>query len=276
MFMAICFSSIAQDLRFMTYNIRYDNSHDGADAWSQRKEYLAAQVRFYAPDILGTQEALAQQVAFLEEQLLAYTRVGVGRDDGEKKGEYCAIFFKTEVFTLLESGTFWLSETPEKPSVGWDASMERICTFILVKRKRSKQKLWVFNAHFDHIGEEARKQSVLLILQKIEALTDPTDAVVFMGDLNLEPSADAIQLLRGQLSDCYEISAEGAFGPEGTFNAFKFQEPVTRRIDYIFVREAQVSVRKYAVLSDAKDLHYPSDHLPVLVQVKIGKKHHKK
>lgn len=274
--MPICLSLMAQNLQVMTYNIRYDNPRDGADAWSQRKEYLAAQVRFYGPDILGTQEALDQQVTFLEEQLPAYTRVGVGRDDGDKKGEYCAIFFKTEVFTLLQEGTFWLSETPDQPSVGWDASMERICTFIQVKRKKSKQKLWVFNAHFDHIGEEARKQSVSLILQKIEALTDPTDAVVFMGDLNLEPSADAIQLLREQLSDCYEISAEGAFGPEGTFNAFKFQEPVTRRIDYIFVRKAQIFIQKYAVLSDSKDLHYPSDHLPVLVEVVFRKKHHKK
>ena len=262
----------SQTVRVMTYNIRYDNPNDGPNAWPKRKAYLASQVRFYGPDIWGIQEGLDHQVTYLKAQFPAYGCVGVGRDDGEKAGEYCALFFKKDAFRLLQNGTFWLSETPEQPSVGWDASMERICTFIQVKHRKSNKKLWVFNAHFDHIGKEARKQSVALILQKIEKMALPKDAVIFMGDLNLEPSSAPIKLLREHLSDSYVFSKEGAFGPIGTFNAFKFQEPVTKRIDYIFVKKAQILVQKYAVLSDSKDCHYPSDHLPVLVEMEVGKR----
>lgn len=259
----------AQTYDVMTYNIRYGNAKDGENHWNNRKDFLQAQIAYYKPDIFGIQEALQFQVQYLDSSFVHYNYVGVGRDDGKKKGEYSAIFYNLDKFEILNQSTFWLSETPDKISVGWDASMERICTYALLQDKISKQKFWVFNTHFDHIGVQARINSAQLISNKIKALNSSNLPVVLMGDLNLEPDTEPIQFLSQALNDCYKASLEKPFGPIGTFNGFKFNEPVTKRIDYIFTSKENVKVLKYAVLSDSKDCKYPSDHLPVLVQLQF-------
>ena len=252
---------MAQDVKMMTYNLRYNNPGDGENQWSLRKEYLKDQIRFYEPDILGIQEGVFEQVQYLDNQLDNYTYVGVGRDDGKTKGEFSALFFKKE-WQVEEQNTFWLSETPDEVSVGWDASMERVCTF--ARLKRDDVILWVFNTHFDHIGTEARKNSVTLILEKIKHYAQD-DLVILMGDLNLEPEAAPIQMLKSSLNDSHDI-AEVRFGPTGTFNGFDFSKPVTRRIDYIFTHK-NLTVKKFGILSDSKDMKYPSDHLPVIITI---------
>ncbi|HRI60760.1 MAG TPA: endonuclease/exonuclease/phosphatase family protein [Saprospiraceae bacterium] len=254
-------------LTALTYNIRYDNPGDGEDAWPKRRDFLAGQLRFHAPDIFGIQEGLHRQVEYLSEQLPAYTRVGVGRDDGKEGGEYSALFFLKKRFGLLASGTFWLSETPDTVSKGWDAALPRICTFAHLHDSLSGKKLWVFNTHFDHIGKEARRRSAELILWKIKEKNTAGEPVILMGDLNAEPQEEPIAVLIRTLRDARSVSEEPPFGPEGTFNAFKFHDPVQRRIDYIFLNDTGLKVKQHAVLSDSRDCHYPSDHLPVLARL---------
>ena len=261
--------SAQTNIKLMTYNIRYDNANDGENRWDLRKDWLANQVRFVGPEVMGIQEGLAHQVDFLDQNLKDYKYVGIGRDDGKTKGEYSAIFYDFTKLNLIDQNTFWLSETPDKISVGWDASMERICTYALFEDKSTKAQFWIFNAHFDHIGEIARAKSIDLILQKIKGINSQSLPVFFMGDLNLEPETASIKYLSTQMKDSFHSSINPPFGPIGTFNGFKHDRPVTRRIDYIFTGATGIEVNKYGVLTDAKDLKYPSDHLPVVIEAII-------
>lgn len=253
----------------MSYNIRYDTERDSLDAWSNRKNFLLNQVQFYQPDIMGTQEGLKHQLDYLQSGLIGYEYKGIGRDDGKNKGEYTAIFYNQAKFKVLEEGTFWLSQTPDTVGFGWDAVCNRTCTYLLLEGKQNQQKFWVFNTHFDHIGKVARKNGAKLILQKIKTLNTKNYPIVLMGDFNVAPTDAVYTILTNQLADTKQISQLSPLGNEGTFNGFKFHQPLTRRIDYIFVDASRVNVLKYATLSDSKDCHYPSDHLPVFVEVSI-------
>ncbi|XOV92813.1 MAG: endonuclease/exonuclease/phosphatase family protein [Bacteroidota bacterium] len=261
----------AQTFTFMTYNIRYANPDDGINFWDNRKEELAAQISFYEPDILGIQEGLPEQVDYLDAQLKEYTYFGVGRDDGKRKGEFSAIYFKDEKFTALKKQTFWLSPTPEKPSKGWDAALPRICTSMLFEVKADpKQKFWVFNTHFDHRGKEARLQAVDVILNKIKELNTDDYPVIVMGDLNLTPDTAPIKKLFESMNDSRAIS-DLVFGPHGTSGGFETKKEYPNRIDYIVVSDG-VKVSKYAVLTDNRDLRNYSDHLPVFVEATFSSK----
>lgn len=257
----------AQELSVMTYNIKLDYPKEGENSWTNRKPIMINQIKFYEPDVLGVQEAMPNQMLDLDNLLTAYSFVGVGRDDGKNKGEYSAIFYKKQNLKILESSTFWLSETPDKVSMGWDAVCNRVCTYALFKNKRTMQKFWVFNTHFDHFGKQARINSAKLIIQKIKELNTKNLPVVLMGDFNMEPIHESIQFINQYLNDS-KIIADIVFGSTGTFNGFHFDKPVTRRIDYIFVGK-KIKVKKYAVLSDSKNCRYPSDHLPVYAKLKL-------
>ena len=263
-------SSEMGNLNIMTYNIRYNNPNDGENQWSHRKEFLSNQIAFNEVDIFGIQEGLNDQVTYLDSVFVHYNYIGVGRDDGKTKGEYSAIFYNSKKFKVLENNTFWLSETPNEISVGWDASMERICTYGLFETIATKQQFFVFNTHFDHIGTEARIKSVELILQKITEFNSSNFPVLVLGDFNLTPETGPIQQLSKALNDSKKVSNLTPFGPEGTFNGFNFNVPITARIDYIFTSKNNISVEKYAVLSDSKDCKYPSDHLPVFIEIKLN------
>lgn len=262
--------SEAQPLKMMTYNIRLDIASDGENDWSRRKEYFTSQIKFYEPDVFGVQEALPNQVTDIAAYLPAYNYVGTGRD-GIGKGESSNIYYKKDRFAVKKEGTFWLSETPDTVSKGWDAALNRICTYALLEDNASKNMIWVFNTHLDHIGELARTKSIKLIVSKIREFNTKNYPVVFMGDFNSEPSTDRIKWLKKVMTDSRDVSVEKPFGPSGTFNGFKFNEPVTKLIDYIFISQPLIiTVKKYAVLSDSKDLRYPSDHLPVYVELEIN------
>jgi len=263
--------SYCQDITLMTYNIRYDNPNDGENIWDKRKETLVNQIRFHEPDVMGTQEGLEHQVRFIDKQLQSYIYVGIPRADEKEngKGEYSAIFYQTEKYTELENGTFWLSKTPEIPSRGWDASLNRICTYVLLKSKSTGEKFWVFNTHFDHIGKVARENSAKLILEQIREINDDNLPVFLMGDFNLKPEEEPINHIRKEFYDSRDLNQEPPFGPVGTFNGFDINRPITNRIDYIFVSDKNILVKKYGVLANVKDLKYPSDHFPVIIQAKI-------
>ncbi|MDN3596646.1 endonuclease/exonuclease/phosphatase family protein [Zunongwangia endophytica] len=259
-----CLTSTFAQTKLMTYNIKYANETDGENSWSYRKDWITNQIKFYEPDIFGVQEALHTQIAYFDEQMPNYKYIGVGRDNGKQEGEYSAIFYNTNKLEVLKSNTFWLNENPTEIKKGWDAVLPRICTYGLFENKESGEKFWHFNAHFDHVGVKARQESAKLIFNKIQELNTEDYPVVLTGDLNLTPETKSIQYLSDKMLDAKSV-AELAFGPTGTYNGFNFSEPVITKLDYVFVSKNGFKVKKHAVLSDSKDLHYPSDHLPVMV-----------
>lgn len=266
------FLAKAQTLKAMTYNIRLDVASDGENAWPVRKDFFASQIQFYVPDIMGVQEAMPHQVTDLEQLLPQFNQVGIGRE-GVGKGESSNIFYKKDKFLVKESNTFWLSDTPTEISKGWDAACHRVCTYALFQEAKTNQLFWVFNTHLDHIGNQARTKGLELIVSKINELNTAKYPVIFMGDFNSEPQEERIIALSKLMDDSRTVSQNNPFGPIGTFNNFEFTKPVTTRIDYIFIsKKRNFEVKKYAVLSDSKDLKYPSDHLPVYVELVFHKK----
>ena len=266
----LSFMGSAQELSLMTYNIRYATVNDGENQWEKRKDEVSSQLHFYAPDIFGIQEGLKEQVSYLDASLQRYAFVGVGRDDGKSKGEYCAIFYNKDKFQLLGEHTFWLSETPEKVSKGWDAAYERICTYAFFMDKTTGNNFWVFNTHFDHIGEMAREKSAELIVEKIKEVNKDEAPVFILGDFNLNEKSEAIVYLSSHYNDARKVSLAKPFGPFGTFTGFQFHEPVKDRIDYIFCSKDIIKVKKYGVLTDSKEERYPSDHFPVMIQAEVN------
>jgi len=253
----------------MTYNTRYDGARDGENGWLLRRDFLTSQIRFYAPDIFGVQEASPEQAAYIAAALPRYGHVGVGRD-GEGRGEASNIYYKKDRFAPVKADTFWLSDTPDRVSKGWDADLNRICTYALFKDAPTGKSFWVFNAHLDHRGEKARTEGIRLILSKMALLNVKDLPEIFMGDFNSEPGDGRIIELRKKMADSGKVSQEKPFGPAGTFNGFNYHETATQLIDYIFVsKNKNIAVKKYAVLSDSKDLKYPSDHFPVYVELEL-------
>ncbi len=260
-----------QELSVMTYNIRLDLASDGENSWPNRKEKVADLIKFYEPDIFGIQEGLPHQVQFLNMVLSDYKAFGKGRDGGQN-GEHSSIFYKSDKFELIASDTFWLSETPEQVSKGWDAALNRICTYGLFKDKKTEQLFYVFNTHFDHIGKEARNKSAQLIYRKSTQLNTENYPVIIMGDFNLTPESEPILFLSDQYVHTKRDS-KLRYNSGGTFNAFEFHKPIgtDREIDHIFVSKKSVEIKKYAVLTDSHSCKYPSDHFPVLVELKFLK-----
>jgi endonuclease/exonuclease/phosphatase family metal-dependent hydrolase len=259
----------AQQMNIMTFNIRYSTENDGINAWSNRIEMVNGLIHYHEPDIFGLQEALISQIEDIEKSLPDYSWFGVGRDDGEKAGEFSPVFFNKTKFILIKNGTFWLSETPDKPSMGWDASFNRVVTWGKFKSKVTGKQFLVFNTHFDHQGDEARKNSAILIKEKIQEISKGEGLpVILTGDLNLEPDSEPIGLIKTFMKDSRDITETKIYGPTGTFNGFDWNANLDRRIDYVFVRGG-IKVLKYAVISDSKDQRWPSDHLPVFVKVQL-------
>lgn len=259
----------SQPVSVMTYNLRFDNPADGENRWDNRKDEAAGLLGFYEPGIIGTQEALKHQLDYLNNHLQEYTYVGVAREDGAQEGEYSAIFIDTIKFKIHNEHTFWLSETPEVPSTGWDANIKRVCTYALLENRESGKMFYVFNAHLDHRGEKSRMESVKLISTKVEEKTRSGQLpVIVMGDLNAEPDSGPIVYLDKHFNDAYKISEDPPYGPLGTFNSFDVEKPAERRIDYIFVSD-RFRVKKYAAITDSKQSRYPSDHFPVYAELDL-------
>jgi endonuclease/exonuclease/phosphatase family metal-dependent hydrolase len=253
-------------INVITYNIRLNVASDGINAWPNRKDNVKALVKFHDADILCVQEALPEQFDALLEKS-NFDVVGVGREDGKRKGEFSAVYFDKDRFTKKDGGTFWLSQTPDVPSKGWDAALNRVCSWVKLYDKLNKKEFIVFNTHYDHIGVQARIESAKLLKQKIQQIA-PNLHVVFTGDLNVTPETEAIATIKSFLSDAKAVSVEAPYGPEGTFNAFDFNSDLKNRIDYVFVNQKFV-VQKFAVLTDSKEKRYFSDHLPVFVRLYI-------
>ncbi len=255
-------------IELITYNIRMNTPGDGEHAWPNRKQDVAALFRFHRAAIFCVQEALPGQMDDLAAAFPDFTYEGVGRDDGIREGEFSAVFFDHGRFEKKDGGTFWLSETPGQCSFGWDAACRRICTWVKLEDRESGKTLFVFNTHFDHVGEEARKESAGLILRKIREIAGGKGPVVLCGDFNLDPGSAPIGLLSEMLHDAYDISLQPPYGSVATFHGFTYDDPPQERIDYVFVSNG-ISVLRYGALTDSRDRAFFSDHLPVLVTLEL-------
>jgi endonuclease/exonuclease/phosphatase family metal-dependent hydrolase len=257
----------SQTLRVASFNIRYDNPRDTGNLWANRAPAVTALIQFHDFDIFGTQEGLKNQLDDITTALPQYQHYGIGRDDGKSKGEHSAIFFKKDLFTVLNQGSFWLSQTPDKPSLGWDATCcNRICSWVYLQHKPTKQKLYVFNVHYDHQGQVAREESSKLILQKIKAIAG-TIPVILTGDLNGDHNSTWYQRLAtsGTLKDTYR-QANKPYVLSGSYNGFGTELSRNDIIDHIFVTPGTV-VKRWGVLTDTYRGKFPSDHFPVMADI---------
>ncbi len=263
----------ANNLSFTTlsFNIRYNNKGDGVNAWPNRKEKVAALIQFHDVELAGLQEVLIDQMEDLKSLLPGYGWYGIGREDGKNKGEFSPIFYLKARFYLMDYGTFWLSKTPDKPSKGWDAALNRIVSWGKFRDKKTQNTFYFFNTHFDHKGRNARKQSALLILQKVEEIAG-NNPVILTGDFNTVTTEPPYQALTDhssplRLFDAKEITHLPFYGPNSTFGG-GFDEACKpgKKIDYIFIKN-QVVVLKHGVLTDSWEGICPSDHMPVMAEI---------
>lgn len=259
-------------IKVMSFNIRLDVASDGINRWDARKEKVAGLMQYYEADFIGGQEVQHHQLQYLKNELKQYKYIGVGRDDGREDGEYSCVFYNTKNFTLVQDGTFWLSETPDSVSMGWDAACRRVCTYGLFKSINTNQMLWVFNTHFDHMGVTARISSAKLITEKIKQLTkDKQYPVVITGDFNSRPNeAPALYMTEHFVNT--RTSSEQAYGPADTWNGFSFDKKPDGCIDYIFVSaDKKLAIKKFATITDSYEMKYPSDHFPIMATLLLNK-----
>lgn len=261
-------------LRAMTYNIRLDTPVDGQDGWAHRRPWLTAQIAWLHPDIFGLQEVVINQKRDIAVDLPDYHILGRGRDDGRDAGESSPIGFERSRLRMEEGGTFWLSTTPERPSKGWDAAFPRVVTWARLTIISGRARLLVLNTHWDHVGEEARRQSGIEISRWLATHRRPNEQIVLLGDFNTDLPSAAMQPLVGPgatpvaLRDSRGASQTTPFGPVGTFNGFHLQPNNAPTIDHILVGSGIV-VRRYAVIAQNIDGHLPSDHYPVFADLAL-------
>ncbi len=257
-----------QTINFATYNIRFDNLNDTGNLWKDRSPHLINLIKFHKMDFIGTQEGLHHQLKEMKEGL-NFPYIGVGRDSGGTEGEFSAIFYNEEKFKLLEEETFWLSETPDKPSIGWDAALNRVCTWGKFETKEGKA-FYVFNIHYDHIGQKAREESSKLVVDKIKIINKDNLPVIFMGDFNVDTQNPAYKtvLEKSNLKDSRLTTKISSIGNQGTFNAFDWERLPDAIIDHIFV-SPEIEVLRHAILTNNYGKKYPSDHFPVMIEVEF-------
>ena len=277
-----------------SYNKRQYKKQDSinGNGWQVRCPILAQLIRFHEFDVFGTQEGFKHQLEDLKAALPGYDYTGVGREDGADAGEHSAIFYRTDLFTLVDHGDFWLSETPEKPSIGWDAVLPRICSWARLRHNPTGKEFLFFNLHMDHIGKQARVESALLVQQKMNEFGSELPTFL-TGDFNVDQTHQSYTALTtsGKLKDSY-CTAKLVYALNGTFNDYSTNDYSTSRIDHIFV-SPNVKVDKYGVLTDTYRTpvdgaearqpgsapeeisliphvaRTPSDHFPVMIRARF-------
>ncbi|MDO7977244.1 endonuclease/exonuclease/phosphatase family protein [Oceanotoga sp. DSM 15011] len=269
--------------RIGSFNIRYQNEDDiGLTSWVVRKNKVLELIRFHDIDIIGLQEVLKDQLIFLKNGLKGYDYVGVGREDGEEEGEFGPIFFKKDKFILEDWGVFWLSETPEvKGSMGWDAACIRIVTWAKFKVIKTGDSFYFFNTHLDHVGKEAMEQGTYLLLDNIKNIANKFP-VLLTGDFNNTPNSEVYKILTRKsenfVKDSRYMSINEHYGCDFSFHNFKILEIFENiqkglisdfpLIDYIFIKN-NVKVINHAILPDNWNGVYPSDHMPVIIDIEL-------
>jgi endonuclease/exonuclease/phosphatase family metal-dependent hydrolase len=272
------------DLAVMSFNIRYAAANDGENNWGKRKDLACDVLRRHKPDLVGLQEALRSQIDDLRAALPQYSEIGVAREDGKTKGEYSAILYRQDRFTVDDSGTFWLSDTPETSgSITWGNACTRVCTWARLLPKPSGKPFYMVNTHLDHISQLSREKGIALIMARLSSRKHP-DPVVLTGDFNAGENNAVVRYLKGEqrlevvnngasqnplpLVDTFRLLHQDA-SDVGTAHGFKGSR-AGNKIDYIFVAPG-TEVLQAEILRDNQDNRYPSDHFPVTAAIRFMK-----
>ena len=266
----MCLSSFAlpaktpsrDEVKVISYNIRFANKKDGDNVWQNRAKASPAMIRDYAPDVFGVQEALAVQLEYLDDKLPHYSFVGVGREDGKKKGETMAIFYNTRKVRLLDWGTYWLSETPDKPSRGWDADCKRTATWTLMEMKDSGRKFFYVNTHLDHRGDVAQQKGLELIVEHIAAMNPEELPMILTGDFNVTPEDPVLGGLNTKMLDARKTALKT--DSRATFNAWGKSASI---IDYIYYSGFSECAEFETIVRQYKGVLYISDHYPIVARL---------
>ena len=265
-FSLISCSEAGGTLKVMSYNIRFDSPGDGENIWDNRKPATIAMLDEVKPDVFGVQEAMAHQIDYIAKNAPLYDKVGVGREDGVAAGEHMSIFWNKETVEMQEWGTYWLSETPEVPSFGWDAACKRTATWALMKDKRNGKKFFFVNTHLDHVGVEARRNGLALVVERIAVMNPKSYPMVLTGDFNMIYSHPSLADLNGMMTCTREVAPIS--DRHNTYNGWgkvpEYAEEEDCIIDFIYesgfkaVNEYQTVTKRYA------DKPYISDHYPIM------------
>ncbi len=269
------------EVKVMTFNIRYGSADDGENRWENRRQILIDVLKDNSPDVVGLQEALDFQIKQIQEGLGEYGRLGVGRDDGKTKGEYCAILYRQERLSVDQSGTFWFSDTPDVAgSSHWGNANVRICTWARFVEKKSGRGFYLYNLHLDHVSQPSREKSVVLLTKRIRERKHP-DPFIITGDFNAGENNPAILYLKGKaalgegesksedtvpLVDTFRVLHPDA-NEVGTFNQFAGNRK-GEKIDFIFTLP-DVQVLEAQIVHTERNSRYPSDHFPVIARIRL-------
>lgn len=266
--LSLCDAVVAKspiEIKVISFNIR-TVARDGDNNWKNRRHATRNMLNMHNPDIFGLQEAMKPHLKYIDKFFPQYKRVGVGRDNGKRAGETMAIYYNAARFDLLDSGTFWLSETPDKVTVGWDAACFRTVTWVQVRDKESQKVLYYFNTHLDHRGRVAQAESIKLIVDRIKEIANPHAAVILGGDFNVVPEDPLLAPLHEFMLDA-RASATVA-EEKGTFNAFGRQEdPYV--IDHMFYCGSKIECSEYHILDGDYGAPFISDHYPIEIVLRF-------
>lgn len=257
-----------QRIDVMSFNIRYDNPKDGIFSWDHRKDMVYWTIKTYKPDVLGLQEVLKGQLDELEDALTDYNWVGSGRDDGQEKGEYVPIFYRKDRFAKADEGAFWLSEEPEVPgSMGWDAACTRMVSWVKLIDINSGYSFYFFNTHFDHMGEEARKKSALLLNDSVRRIAS-LKPVIITGDFNCAADSEAYEIIRRLFDDAREEALKNVEPLPTTYLGFPANLEEENIIDHIFL-SPHFGTKEYEIAAENTGGYFPSDHLPIWASLEL-------
>ena len=248
------------DINVISYNIRMGSADDGTNSWKYRYPASAMMIMDQKPDIFGLQEAFDFQFNYLEEYCPGYKGIGVGREDGKSKGEYMAIFYNKKAIKLIKWGTFWLSETPEEPSKGWDAACFRTATWALMKDKASGRKFYYVNTHLDHVGWEARKNGLKLIVDRIAEINPENYPMILTGDFNMRLNRPEFDDLKKVMQNAREVAVKTDH--HNTYNGWG-KASSDSIIDYIWFKGFSSCTEYQTITKEYMDRAFISDHYPI-------------
>lgn len=254
------------EIKVMSYNIRLGSGKDGDNSWEYRKPATIELIKDQKPDIFGVQEALSYQLDYIRNLCKNYSSVGVGRDDGKSQGEHMSIYWNKKRIKMLDWGTFWLSETPETPSKGWDARYKRSATWALMKDKRSGKKFYFVNTHLDHRGKEAQKNGLKLIVDRIGTINPQGFPMILTGDFNINPDNPALEYLNAEMESARDVAEKSDW--HNTFNGWSTIK-TDRIIDYIYFKGFNKCTEYQTIIKQYLNIPFVSDHYPIYAILKF-------
>lgn len=250
------------ELKVMSFNIRLGTAKDGTNSWEYRAPSCGMMIEEEAPDVIGLQEAMDMQVKYLSYVFEDYKIVGVGRDDGREQGERMAVMYNTKTLKLVKWGTYWLSETPDVPSRGWDAACNRTATWVLFKEKATGKKFYFVNTHLDHRGQEAQKNGMKVIEERIAMMNVENLPMVVTGDFNMSPDNANLDVIRATMKDARVTAVVTDNTP--TFHGWGKS---AETIDYIWYKDFGSCTEFRVVTKKYNNRAYVSDHRPVIAKL---------